>query len=57
MLTGLHLDLDKVLADTGIDEQTREKAVLFTSFLEMLNDIGAGNGGFSFMLFLELVLI
>ena len=48
MLTGLHLDLDKVLADTGIDEQTREKAVLFTSFLEMLNDIGAGNGGFFF---------
>lgn len=47
-LTGLHLDLDKVLADTGIDEQTGEKAVLFTSFLKMLNDIGAGNGGFFF---------
>ena len=48
MLTGLHLDLDKVLADTGIDEQTREKAVLLTSFLDMLKDIGAGDGGFFF---------
>lgn len=47
-LTGLHLDIAQILKNDFIDEQVKEKASMFTSFLSFLETVDAGDGGFFF---------